>query len=269
MKITFNKLFILFFVLFVLGASSFVYAQNGNKNNERSTGANADNNFCSKIADLGSKVSQMISEKMGKLDLKRGERDQKLNEKRAEIDQKLGENRQRWDSNRAEQYAKLQEKADTDVKKQALLNFISAVDTAIAGRRAAINTAQNNFRTAIDKLVENRGGTADNVVDAYKAAVQSAITKAIGDCATQGADAKNIREMLMTELKAARGQYVSDKQEIDKLGEQVKTLTDARKVAFEKAKADFKTAVDKAKADLKTAFGELKSTPAPSPAPQP
>ena len=74
----------------------------------------------------------------------------------------------------------------------------------------------------------------------------------------------------MTELKAARGQYILDKQGIDKLGEQVKALTDARKAAFEKAKEDFKVALEKAKADLKAVFGEIKSqTPASSPTVQP
>lgn len=267
MKIIFNKFFILSVALFVLGVSTLVYAQNENAG---STGKeNAADNFCSKISELGSKVDQMITGKLVNLDSKRSERDKKLGEKRAEIDQKLGENRQKWDSNRAEHYAKLQEKADTDAKKQALLNFISAVDKAIADRRTAVNAAQDAFRNGIDKLLTSRGTKADQITAEYKKAIEDAVAKAKSDCSDSSKSA-TIRQELKDALKVARQKFTSDKQGIDKLGEQVKTLIDVRKAAFEKAKADFQTAMNKAKADLKAVFGVLTpqtSTPAASPSP--
>jgi chromosome segregation ATPase len=265
MKTTFNKLFVFFVALLVLGAATLAYAEN--ENTGSTAKEKATDNFCLKILDLSSKVDQMITEKIDKLDSKRSERDQGLGVKRAEIDQKLGENRQKWDSNRAEHYTKLQEKADTDAKKQALLNFISAVDTAIANRRAAVNAAQDTFRNGINQLLASREIKVDQITADYKKAIEDAVTKAKSDCSDSSKSAA-VRQALKDALRAARQEFTSDKQAIDKLGEQVKALTDARKAAFEKAKADFTAAMDKAKAVLKTAFGELKSSPVPSQTPQ-
>jgi len=259
MKTIFSKILV-FATVLTIGAGSAVYAENGNSKaiNEKATEV-----FCSKISSLSSKVNQLVSEKMNKLELRRGERDKKLGEKRTEINQKLQDSREKWDRNRAEQYAKLEEKADTDAKKQALLNFKSAIDGAVADRRAAINSAQDAFRTGIDQLLTSRGIKADQIVGEYRAEIEEVIKKVETECAS-GASSAGVIQDAKKVLKTARERYTSGRQEMEKLGEQIKVLVDTRKTAFEKAKSDFMSVMDKAKADLKIAFGVL-SSPTPNP----
>lgn len=260
MKITF-KTAVVPAIIISVALAGFAYAQNNSK---------AKNAFCEKLAEMSSKLGQKISDSSAKVFEKRTEAMKNLQQKRTDLDKDILKEREGWDDNRKEFYAKIDEKADTDAKKAALLVFKNAVEKAVSDRRAAINTAQDAFRAGVDALIEDRKEAVESLVEKYKAAIQAAIANSTGDCATQGADATKIRERLMTELKAARQQYNSDKQEIDKIGEQLKALIDARKAAFEKAKSDFKAALEKAKSDLKIAFGQLASpTPMPTVTPSP
>lgn len=258
MKMTSKLIYLL--IAFLLSASAVVYAQNGKPEETPKT-----DSFCLKISDLKSKADQLISKRLSDLNLKGLEGRKKLGEKRTEIDQKLGENRKKWDKNREEQYAKLLEKADTDVKKQALLKFQNEVETAVANRRAAINTAQNAYRDGINQLLNSRKEKIDELAEKYKKIIEDALLKAEAGCKS-GAKT-TVRVDLLNALKNARQEFNADKQGLEKLGSQVKTFVETRKTAFEKAKADFKTALEKAKSDLKTAFGDIKASPSPQATP--
>lgn len=216
-------------------------------------------NFCSQLSTFTSRIDQKIIGFGDKLEAKHSEISNKIQERRDNREMKLDQVRDKWDANRAEHFAKLEEKAKTDEQKQAVVNFKKAVNDAIVARRVAIDLAINNFKTGVDQAIASRKAAINTISDNYENAVKTAVTKAITDCAN-GVTPSTVRQNLNNDLKAARDKFTSERKEIDKLKETKDQLIAEKKVAFEKAISDFKLALEKAKSDFKAAFSSQGTT---------
>lgn len=237
------------------------FAADANVNGpERPDRPAAGTQFCTLLTSHVGSVMSKMGDMGAKLDERRLERDARLASRETERQQKVTDLRAKADSRRAELLAKLEDKATTDAQRQALSAFQSAVNAAVTARRAAIDAANEAFRTGLHAAIADRKAKADAAVKAFKTAITAALNKAKADCAA-GVDAATVRANLRTATQAALEKLKSDRQAIDKLGDTVKGLVDARRAAHDKAMADFKAAMEKARADLKAAMPEK---PAPS-----
>lgn len=263
-KLIFGFLAVLVITGLILPGLSYAKFGIGNRNNNAGPNKNANtsnqgnigNNqglLCSRITNWMDKISQDINNRENRLQEKRAEREQIMNNRREERDEKLAQIRERWEANREKQYSKLEEKAQTDEQKQAVIEFKQAVDAAIAARKAAIGAAIKTYRDGLDEAIDGRKTAADVAKAAYRNAYQVAVQKAKDDC-TAGVDANQIRTTLMASLKAAREAYNSARQAIEQAD--VKVLVEARQTAFKKALEDFKAAMQTARDALKAAFAE-------------
>lgn len=212
--------------------------------------------FCDRAFNLFTKINEKITDQLGKLKDKRDEIGNNIQNRWDVRDKKLEENRAKWDEARGEHFTKLEEKAKTDVQKQALVQFKEVVNNAIKARRIAINSAIETFRKGVEQAASSRKSSIDAMIAEFKNSVKAAYEKAKIDCAA-GLDAATIKTNLKTSLKAARDKFVSDGQAVDKTQDVKKQLIDAKKQAMEKAIQDFKAAMEKAKSDLKAAWGEI------------
>jgi hypothetical protein len=105
--------------------------------------------FCTLVSGLSSKIDQRLTEHENKIQERRTERTTNLKQRRDERDKDLTEFREKWNDNREEFYAKLEEKADTSVKKQALEKFKAAVESAVKTRRAKKRLTRQNQHIAM------------------------------------------------------------------------------------------------------------------------
>lgn len=229
---------------------------NSNKGNNTSANANKES-ICSKIEDWANKIDQNISDKEIRIQEKRTERNQIMDNRREERDAKLIEIRNKWEANRAEQYAKLLEKAQDNEQRQAVIEFKQDVEAAIAARKAAVDKAISDFRDSLDQVIAGRKTAIDAAKATYRNAYQVAVQKGVTDCAA-GVDANQVRTTLRAALRAGREEYNEDRQAVEKMD--VKALVEIRQEAFEKALEDFKTAMQEAREELKAAFTETEET---------
>jgi len=211
--------------------------------------------LCSKLTDFVSKFEQKVIGHESKLETKRTDILNRITAKRDERNTKLAGNRTKWDDNRNEHYAKLEERAQTDVQKQAVDTFKVAIEAAVAKRRAAVDAAIQSSRQQTDLLIASRKSSVDGAVNAFKAAVDAAIKIAELDCAGS-TDSKTVRQTLISSLKAAQEKFKTDRQAIDKLGPIISQMTTTRNQAIQKAFDDFKAELEAAKTALKAVFPE-------------
>ncbi len=214
-----------------------------------------------------------------KIDQRLTARDENLKEKRSEINSRiqervekraewLKEKRDKWDEVRAQQFAKLEEKALTDVQKEAVAAFKKAVTEAIAARRAAIDAANKSFQDGVKKAVSDRKIAIDGIIAAFRLSVKNAYEKAKADCAS-GVDAQTVRTNLRAALKAAKDKYNTDRQNLEKLKDTKDQLIATHRAAVKKAIDDFKAAMEKARADLKAVLVQPMISPSGSASPSP
>lgn len=209
--------------------------------------------FCTQLSTISSNIEQRLADRDSKLEAKRAEIQSRIEERRSERDARLVAMRTKWDANRAKHFAKLEERAQTDEQKQAVVAFTGAVNAAIAARRATVDTAIQNFRDGVGGLITSRKTSVDAAITTFKNSVQLALEKAQSDCAS-GVSPITVRKNLLADLKAAQEKFVSDKQDIEKMEDPTESLIAARKEAIEKAIDDFKATVEQARVDLKAAF---------------
>ena len=266
MKTNFKKFFI--GALAILLVFSFMFpilsiAKNdnpgtGNQNQGNINGSvNANKNteiqraFCLRIENWIEKVDQNLVRNQERIMNKQEERLQNMEEKRLQREQKLVDFREKWEQNRERQYEKLQEIAQTDAQKQAVLEFKQTTETALTARKIAVDAAISAFRSGLDQLINNRKTTVENAKNTYRNTYQVAVQKAKEDCAAE-VDANQVRTTFMATLRAGRDKYNSDRQGIEKIS--TKALVETRQAAFKKALDDFKTAMQTAREKLRTAF---------------
>lgn len=222
--------------------------------------------ICARLSTIIERTGQRITERDSKLETKRAEISNKIETRRSERDSKLEMRREKWDTNRAEHFAKLEERAQTDEQKQAVLSFTEAVTAAIAERRAAISNAIQDFRDGVNEATASRKESVDELVRSYRDSIQSTFAKAESDC-EGGVDPKTVREDLRTTQKAIRAEFISDKQEIEKIKVSMESLITAKREAIKTAIEDFKAEVEEARDRFKAAFTPESPEPAEPPEP--
>lgn len=219
--------------------------------------------FCQRLSSLYPKVDQSFTNQNARLEEKRAEIQNRIKECQTERNNKLEQKRAKWDANRAEHFAKLEERAQNDAQKQALLAFHQAVTAAIKSRRAAVDAAIQNFRQGITEAIASRKTTGDEAVYTFRNSVRTAYQNAQSDCDSD-LDPATIRQRLKAEIKAARGKFTSDQQQIEKLSVNMESLIAAKREAIEKANEDFRTVIEKAREDFKAAFQQATNSPSPA-----
>jgi hypothetical protein len=85
-------------------------------------------------------------------------------------------------------------------------------------------------------------------------ASQVAFDKAKADCAA-GVEPRAVRDALRASLKSAQDQFQSDRQNFDRLRDDLETLRQTRRDAVKAAIDGFKATAEQARKDLKAAFG--------------
>lgn len=209
--------------------------------------------FCSRIDQIIAPIEQRMTDREAKLEAKKQEIDANLAKRQADRIGRLSDYRDTHDDNREAQYAKLEAKATNDVQKQAVASFKTTVETAVATRRTALDSAISAVKQSVNQSIETRRTAVTTATSEFKNAKSTAIAKAKADCSA-GVDAKTIRETFRASMKAAQDKFKSDYQAIEKLRGSFESVRDTRKQAVEKALADFKTTMEKAGSDLKAAL---------------
>jgi len=240
----------LLLIIVVLAPILILAEKKGNGNSNETKG------FCNRVSKISSDAGQRFGNQNAKLEQKRERITERIEERRQERDQKYEEKREKWDANRAEHFAKLDEKTGTNEQKEITTEFQQAVVAAIRIRRDAVNAAIQEFRQGVEDLKIARKESIDGAIIAFRASSEAAIEKAKTDCEEEGVDPKAVQETLRNELKAAKQEYISARQEVEKVDIDMEALITAKREAIEKAQDDFKQALEDAKVAFKSDFPE-------------
>lgn len=211
-------------------------------------------NFCERVPQILSKIDQRLTEKQTQLQEKRQERWQNITEQRNERNERLAENRQRWDENREAHFEKMLDKAKDDEQKQTVIAFHQAVTEAVSQRRQTIDQAIQDFRHDFDQALASRQSSVDQEINEFLEASRSALEQAQTDC-NNGLEPRTIWQNLRNELKAARQKINQNRQEITKLNDLVKPLTETKQEKIHQAIESFQTTLQTAKDTLKELLG--------------
>ena len=241
----------LLFVTVILAPALILAQQKGNSNGNGKTAKG----FCDRVSKISSDTGQKFGNSNAKLEQKRERIRERIEERREKRDQGYEEKKAKWDANRAEHFAKLDEKAVTDEQEEVTTEFQQAVNAAIRIRRDAVNAAIQEFRQGIEDTKIARKGSIDEVVTAFRNSSEAAIGKAEADCG-QGDDPKTVQERLRNELKVAKQEYVNARQGISGIDVDMEALIIDKREAIEKAQEDFKQALEDARDDFKADFPE-------------
>ena len=248
----------LLFLVIILAPVLILAEQKGNGNGNGN--GNEAKGFCSRVSKISSDTGQRFGNRNTKLEQKREQIRERIEERRQERDQRYEEKQAKWDANRADHFAKLDEKAGTEEQKQVTSEFQQAVVAAIRIRRDAVYAAIQEFRQGIEDAKIARKEFIDETIIAFRDSSAAAIEKAKTDC-EQGVDPKTVQETLRNDLKAAKQEYVIARQEIEKIDTDMEALITAKREAIEKAQEDFKQALEQAKDDFKADFPEDEEQP--------
>ena len=208
---------------------------------------------CEVITQIYSRIEQRLTQRETQLNEKIVEIGNKYAEKNQQRETILGQRREKWDENRQEQFAKLQEKAQTDSQKQAVIAFVKTITQAVKDRRAAFDKAISDFQKGLQAINKSRVGTLSKAVTDYKSSVKEAFDKADQSCES-GIAIKTIRNNLREDLQGVRSQYQADIKKFQGNGAEIQKLVEAKKEAMNKAKDEFKVTLDQALAILKAAM---------------
>lgn len=211
--------------------------------------------FCTLLSGVSSTIRGRVNNRAAAVDEKKAELSLKVQERRAEREARWAERRDRRDARRAELYAKLEERADTDAKKQAGVAFKVAVEAAVQARRDAIDAAVVTFRQDFDAVHAARKESVDGAKETYRNSANAALDQAAADCES-GDDRATVRETLRASLSTARDQLRSDRAGLLKFRDDVTPLLETRKAAIATAIEDFKAAMETARDDFKAVFAE-------------
>lgn len=240
-----NQLVVLVAVLGLL-SPNLVYAQVGNISPGQGAGKSK-SSFCAKISN--SKIDQQIATKISNLQKNHQDRIAKITQQRSSRDAKIAANRASADTKRNQELTTLEEDAITPDQKAAVAKFVLAIKTAIATRRAAIDSAVRAFQTGVDKALATRRSALTTVLTNYYNAVRAALTVAKADCA-EDANSSTARDKFVAASKAAKVKLQTEKAAIEKMNVSISGLVTVRKAAIAKAGDDFRAAFEAAKAEL-------------------
>lgn len=246
----------LLLVIIVLVPILILAQQNGddNGNGNGNGSSNRAKGFCNRVSKISSDTGKGFGNNSAKLEQKRERIAERIEERREERDQRYEEKKAKWDANRADHFTKLNERSVTDEQKEVTTDFQEAVVAAIRIRRDAVNVAIQEFRQGLDDVKLARKGSTDEAIIAFKASSEVATEKAQTACKEEGVDPKAVQETLRNELKAAKQEYITARQEVEKVDTDMEALITVKREAIEEAQDIFKESLEKAKADFKANF---------------
>jgi hypothetical protein len=251
MKVHFNRAQIASVMVaggLLMSLTAPAYARDGDTAHTAATAA-----FCSRLGTLQTQTTNAVTERVAKLGTTRTDGDAQHRSRREGVDDKLVTARAKADAERKLHYAKLGDKATTDAQKQALEEFKSTIEPAVATRRAAVDAADTAYRSGVDQLIARHRTSIDSAVASFKTGVNAAFAQAQVGCAA-GTSADQIRTTLVASLKTARTTLQTSLQNADKVKGNVAPLDATRKQAVNAAVASFKTTARSAGETLKAAL---------------
>jgi len=217
---------------------------------------NRANGFCNRVSKIYSDTGKRFGNNNAKVEQKRERIEERIEGRREERDQKYEQKREKWDANRADHFAKLDERAVSDEQKEITTEFQEAVVAAIRIRRDAVYAAIQEFRQGLDDAKIARKGSTDQAIIDFKASSEAAIEKAKAACEAGIIDPKTIQENLRNDLKTAKQEYIIARQEVEKVDTDMEALITAKREAIEEAQDAFKERLEQAKDDFKADFPE-------------
>lgn len=212
--------------------------------------------FCNNLSTTTNGITTKISDLQGKVSQAWSTQDQKLASDAQSVDQKVAAARQKADSERSADFTKLEAKATTGTQKQAVQDYETAVNNAVATRRAAYDAARQTFRDGVKSAVDSRRSTVSGQASTFEDSVNSAIATAQASCSSDPGAGAAARTAFVSSLKTARQTFNGSRKDDTKIGQQVSQLAATRNAAFKAADQAFQNSLKTARQALVQAFGK-------------
>ena len=254
MKMSYKKLIIILFSLLV------VFVITGPILTEGKNEGNEDRGFCARISSVVSKIDQRIDHYTNRLTERRTQNQNRVEERRQERSNRFKEKREKWDTNRAEHFERLEERAQTNEQKQAMLEFKQTITQAISNRRATINVAIENFRNRVSDIKTSRKFSIDSLILDYKNDIKTALAQAETAC-QGGTEPGTVNKDLRDQLRQIKEDFVAERQSIERIKNETQLLIVIKKEAIKQAIDGFKLTMNQAVEDLKAEFPEVAEDP--------
>ncbi len=213
----------------------------------------ANERICSRIEGIISRIEQRASRREENFLNAQENKENNLETRQNNTNNDIEKRRAERDELRNDYYEKLEAKASSDAQKEAVENFQAAIEAAVTERRAAIDTAVEIFRQAVEEAISERKSSVTNLVSELESTEKAAAEKAKSAC-EEGADSKEVLQVFRSDLQAARDNFKNNRNEIEKVGDAVKILSETKNQSIKEAIESFESAVEIAKEDLKEAF---------------
>lgn len=210
--------------------------------------------FCDRLGTISTNLEKRISHREEQFRRSKDNRLENFIKHASSTSERLESTRDKWDENRKEQYAKLLERADTDAEKKAVEQFRSAMDAAMAKRRAAIDAAIKTFETDIKGMLGSRKVGLEKAATAFRTSEQAAIKEAQDTC-KNGKSIKTVREIFNRKLHTIQRTFEGDRGDANRLGVGFEGFARKRTEALREAREIYDSAARKARQDLKAVLG--------------
>lgn len=211
--------------------------------------------FCGRFAETTGDIATKMAGIRTRAEERRENRTGSMEDRRDTRDENLSGIRSTQDARRVEWYEKLEARATTDERQDAVRKFGQTVDTAVETRRDAVDAAMFAFRSEVDSLVSGKRDSAESAADAFHVAVDTAVARAKADCEA-GKDPETIRNTFRESLKEAKGALTAERKSVDGIGAQVEALAHVRNERIRKAVEAFESVLESATETVKKSFAD-------------
>jgi len=162
--------------------------------------------------------------------------------------------RDKIDDQRQLNFAKLEDRADTDAQRSAVSTYESVVTGAANTRRSAVDAARATYRDAAEAAIKARRANLSNQASGLSSAVSVAYATAEASC-QGGVDMTTVRTTLLESLKTSRQTFAEQRDNDDAIRDQLASYVKTRNATIKAADKAFVQTVQDAATDLKAAFG--------------
>ena len=209
---------------------------------------------CTKATSLGTEFGQRALDLQSKTEKNQENKNAELQKKQEQKAAALSQNRADADEKRLANVAKLQGRAKTDARKQAIAAYQAEMAAAVTTRRAAVDAAISAFQSGVQSAVSSHQSGIAGAQGAFATAIATAAQNARSACAS-GTNLKAVRTALQDAAKTAKAQYKATIG-ADSLNGQIKTLRDTERSAIDAAISVFKSSAQAARTALQAAFNQ-------------
>ncbi|MBU6500299.1 MAG: hypothetical protein KGJ89_00480 [Patescibacteria group bacterium] len=235
-------------------APVFVSAQGRPTTAGNSTGTAAGANFCSALGQRLDNLENKATDMLNQLQGKRSDRESQLQSRWDKYLSNASDREASTSARFAADIQKLDERATSTEQQAAVIAFETAVKTALNTRNTAIRAALQTFRDGVISALKAREDATNKAFTDRINALKAAADKAKTDCAN-GVSPSTVRQNFVAAVKAAQNNFTAAKKADNTFGSTMKSLTEAKNAAFQKAQSDFRAAVLAARDALKSALG--------------